>query len=82
MCAERFRPCIDLHNGCVKRLMGGTLRDVDSDTGRAGSSNANFTLTFLLEHYATMHKRDELPGSHIITLGIDNSDTARAALAA
>lgn len=26
-----FRPCIDLHNGLVKQIVGGTLNDNDSD---------------------------------------------------
>ena len=23
----RFRPCIDIHNGCVKQIVGGSLQD-------------------------------------------------------
>ncbi|MCI5138358.1 MAG: phosphoribosylformimino-5-aminoimidazole carboxamide ribotide isomerase, partial [Candidatus Electrothrix sp. AR1] len=28
----RFRPCIDLHNGKVKQIVGSTLSDSDSAT--------------------------------------------------
>ena len=30
----KFRPCIDLHNGKVKQIVGGTLRDDEGAAGR------------------------------------------------
>lgn len=70
-----FRPCIDLHDGRVKQIVGGSLRD-----GAAPATN------FVSEHgaayYAELYRDAGLRGGHVILLGPGNEDAARAALAA
>lgn len=71
-----FRPCIDLHDGVVKQIVGGTLRD----DGRA--PRTNFVAREPPAHFAALYRRDGLTGGHVIKLGPGNDDAARAALAA
>ena len=73
----KFRPCIDLHHGKVKQIVGGTLRD---DEGSAPAEN--FVSDLSAQHYAEMYRRDKLTGGHVIKLGPGNEEAARAALAA
>lgn len=73
----RFRPCIDLHNGCVKQIVGGMLRDDAQD-----EPETNFVADRPAEHFAELYRRDDLPGGHVIQLGPGNADAARRALAA
>ena len=71
----RFRPCIDLHQGRVKQIVGGSLRDGDDPvTNFVGAHDAAW--------YAARYREDQLTGGHVIQLGPGNIDTARAALAA
>lgn len=72
----RFRPCIDLHEGRVKQVVGGSF-----DRGDAGVLT-NFVSELPAEHYAGLYRRDGLGGGHIIQLGGGNEAAARAALAA
>ena len=69
-----FRPCIDLHEGRVKQIVGGTLGDSGLQT--------NFVSDKPAAWFAELYKRDELLGGHIIKLGPGNDAEARAALAA
>jgi phosphoribosylformimino-5-aminoimidazole carboxamide ribotide isomerase len=69
-----FRPCIDLHEGKVKQIVGGTL-------GEAGL-RTNFVSTQPAAWFAELYKRDGLTGGHVIQLGPGNETEARAALAA
>ena len=71
-----FRPCIDLHEGKVKQIVGGTLRD--SDPGM----RTNFVSPHPARWYAELYKRDGLTGGHVIMLGPGNEIAAREALAA
>lgn len=71
----RFRPCIDLHRGVVKQIVGGTLRD-------DGLPETNFTADRPAEWYAALYRRDNLAGGHVIQLGPGNAEAARAALEA
>ncbi len=71
-----FRPCIDLHQGVVKQIVGGSLRD----TG-AGPT-VNFTADRPASWYAEKYRDDGLDGGHVIKLGPGNDEAARAALAA
>lgn len=71
-----FRPCIDLHQGRVKQIIGSSLRD-DSE-----STVENFVSVQPPEYYAKMYRNDNLTGGHIIMLGSGNEDAARAALGA
>lgn len=70
-----FRPCIDLHEGRVKQIVGGTLVD-------GAAPRTNFVAEQGPEHYAEMYRRDGLDGGHVIKLGPGNDAAARAALAA
>ncbi len=72
----RFRPCIDLHNGCVKQIVGGTLTDDGT------SLHTNFVADHPAEWFAERYKQDGLRGGHVIKLGPGNDAAARAALAA
>ena len=71
-----FRPCIDLHDGKVKQIVGGSLRD----------DNAGLRTNFVAEKppgwFAELYRKDELVGGHVIKLGAGNEDAAREALAA
>jgi phosphoribosylformimino-5-aminoimidazole carboxamide ribotide isomerase len=71
-----FRPCIDLHEGKVKQIVGGTL-GVDPATLRT-----NFVSERPAEWYAALYKRDGLAGGHLIMLGPGNDEAARDGLAA
>jgi phosphoribosylformimino-5-aminoimidazole carboxamide ribotide isomerase len=72
-----FRPCIDLHNGKVKQIVGSSLSD---DPGRAPKTN--FETDLPSRYFAEMFRRDKLSGGHIIMLGPGNEAAAREALAA
>jgi phosphoribosylformimino-5-aminoimidazole carboxamide ribotide isomerase len=69
-----FRPCIDLHDGKVKQIVGGTL---DS-----GGLRTNFVSERSAAWYAELYRRDGLRGGHVIMLGPGNEQEARAALGA
>jgi phosphoribosylformimino-5-aminoimidazole carboxamide ribotide isomerase len=71
----RFRPCIDLHEGKVKQIVGGSL--TDSGTGL----RTNFVAEQPPEHFAGLFRADGLVGGHVIKLGPGNDAAARAALA-
>ena len=69
-----FRPCIDLHEGKVKQIVGGTLG--------ADGLRTNFVSEKSAAWFTELYKRDELNGGHVIQLGSGNEIEARAALAA
>jgi phosphoribosylformimino-5-aminoimidazole carboxamide ribotide isomerase len=69
-----FRPCIDLHEGKVKQIVGGTL---GVEPGRL---QTNYVSERPAAWYAELYKRDGLKGGHIIMLGAGNETEARAAL--
>jgi phosphoribosylformimino-5-aminoimidazole carboxamide ribotide isomerase len=69
-----FRPCIDLHEGRVKQIVGGTLGDSGLRT--------NFVSEKPAAWFADLYRRDNLTGGHVIMLGPGNEKEARAALAA
>lgn len=71
-----FRPCIDLHEGRVKQIVGGTL---ESEPGRL---RTNFVSDRPAAWYAELYRRDGLKGGHVILLGPGNEAQARSALAA
>lgn len=72
----KFRPCIDLHQGKVKQIVGGTLRD-DGPGPRE-----NFVASAGAGEFAAKFRADALTGGHIIKLGPGNDEAAREALAA
>ncbi|HEY2951518.1 MAG TPA: phosphoribosylformimino-5-aminoimidazole carboxamide ribotide isomerase, partial [Verrucomicrobiae bacterium] len=71
-----FRPCIDLHDGKVKQIVGGTLG------GDPTRLRTNFVSEMSGAWYADLYRRDGLTGGHIIQLGAGNEAAARAALLA
>jgi phosphoribosylformimino-5-aminoimidazole carboxamide ribotide isomerase len=71
-----FRPCIDLHNGKVKQIIGGTLTDDNSQV------QTNFESEHDSAYYAELYRKDGLRGGHVIMLGPGNREAARQALAA
>lgn len=73
----RFRPCIDLRNGRVVQIVGGTLNDHDHE-----ATKVNFESERSPAEFATMYKNDELTGGHVIALGPGNNEAAEQALAA
>jgi len=73
----RFRPCIDLHGGRVKQIVGGTL---DDDSPAAVVTN--FVADESPAHFAELYRRDGLTGGHVIMLGPGNDQAAEAALSA
>ena len=72
----KFRPCIDLHNGCVKQIVGGSL----SKDGVG--LKTNFESDQPASYYAEIYQKDNLQGGHLIKLGAGNDAAARQALAA
>ncbi len=58
----RFRPCIDIHNGKVKQIIGGSLRD------RGDSALENFVSERSAADFARFYHKDHLKGGHIILL--------------
>lgn len=71
----RFRPCIDLHAGKVKQIVGGTLSDAEP-----GATVTNFESGTPPSFYADLYWRDGLEGGHVIMLGSGNDGAAREAL--
>lgn len=71
----QFRPCIDLHDGKVKQIVGSSLNQ----------PNTEVIENFISEHdstyFAEMFKGDSLVGGHVIMLGSNNEDAALKALA-
>lgn len=57
-----FRPCIDIHNGKVKQIIGGTLRD-EGDQARE-----NFVSEQDSSFFASFYERHQIKGGHIILL--------------
>ena len=72
----KFRPCIDLHNGCVKQIVGGSL----SKDGVC--LKTNFESDRPASYYAEIYQKDNLQGGHVIKLGAGNDAAALQALAA
>jgi len=73
----KFRPCIDLHNGKVKQIVGSTL-----DDGSPEKLQTNFIADNPAAYFAELYRRDNLTGGHIIKLGPGNDEAAQQALAA
>ncbi|TQV99558.1 phosphoribosylformimino-5-aminoimidazole carboxamide ribotide isomerase, variant 2 [Cordyceps javanica] len=73
----RFRPCIDLHAGQVKQIVGGTL-----DSGNANKLQTNFVSEQPAAHYAQLYRDNALDGAHVIMLGPGNEEAAKQAIGA
>ena len=72
----QFRPCIDLHKGKVKQIVGSSLTDTDN------SAQVNFESDRLPEDFVSQYRNDNLRGGHVIKLGPGNDEAAEAALKA
>ena len=76
----RFRPCIDIHNGAVKQIVGGSLRD------EADQAVENYTAVQDADYFAHLYRKDGLKGGHVILLNPPSSEyyekTRRQALKA
>lgn len=70
----RFRPCIDLHAGQVKQIVGGTLTTSSHDL------KTNYISTLSANYYAELYKANDLRGGHVIMLGPGNDEAALEAL--
>ena len=64
----KFRPCIDIHNGKVKQIVGGSLKD------EGNRAITNFASEYDADFYAKMYKKDGLKGGHIILLNSMESE--------
>jgi phosphoribosylformimino-5-aminoimidazole carboxamide ribotide isomerase len=73
----RFRPCIDLHAGSVKQIVGGTL-----STSAPDVLKTNWTSEHPSAFYADLYKQNGLAGAHVIMLGPGNEQAAKEALKA
>lgn len=73
----RFRPCIDLHAGSVKQIVGGTLNTTTPDVLKT-----NWTSEHPSAFYADLYKHHALTGAHVIMLGPGNERAAQEALEA
>lgn len=69
-----FRPCIDLHDGQVKQIVGSTLGHQDQHVIE------NFVAEQDSAYFANMFKEDQLAGGHVIMLGSGNEEAALLAL--
>ncbi len=76
----KFRPCIDIHNGKVKQIVGSSLRDAGNE------ATENFVAQQDAAFFARLYQRDGVRGGHIILLNSKDSEyyeaTKEQALAA
>lgn len=63
-----FRPCIDIHNGKVKQIIGSSLKD------KGDVADDNFVSEKDAGFYADLYKRDDLKGAHVIILNSKDSE--------
>lgn len=76
----KFRPCIDIHNGSVKQIVGGSLKDAGDE------AQENFVSEQDAAFYAGLYRERGINGGHIILLNPPSSpfyeETKRQALSA
>lgn len=72
----KFRPCIDLHSGEVKQIVGGTL-STDISTLKT-----NHVSSLPASYFAHLYKEHALAGAHVIMLGPGNEKVTIEALEA
>lgn len=63
----RFRPCIDIHDGKVKQIVGGSLNDEKG-------AKENFVAEYDAAHFAYIYKENNLSGGHVIILNKIGTD--------
>ena len=64
----KFRPCIDIHNGKVKQIVGGSLKDENNQ------AKENFVSQVDSTYYANLYKANNIKGGHIILLNTKDSE--------
>ena len=64
----KFRPCIDIHNGKVKQIVGGSLKDAGDQ------AKENFVAEQDAAFYAKLYKKAGLKGGHVILLNSVGSE--------
>lgn len=64
----KFRPCIDIHNGKVKQIVGGSLKD------EGNQAITNFASEYGADFYAKKYKGDGIRGGHVILLNPKTSE--------
>ena len=64
----KFRPCIDIHNGKVKQIVGSSLKD------EGNQAKENFVADMDAGEYASLYKKHALFGGHIILLNKEGSE--------
>ncbi len=72
MAITKFRPCIDLHEGKVKQIVGGSLTE--------DGAVENFVAEEGPAHFSSLFRQDQLMGGHVIQLGPGNRVAAQEAL--
>lgn len=63
-----FRPCIDIHNGKVKQIVGGSLRDAGDQ------AEENFVSDMEAAGFARLYREKGLRGGHVILLNAKDSE--------
>ena len=64
----RLRPCIDIHNGVVKQIVGSSLND------EKGTADENFVSVHDAAYYAGIYRERSLSGGHVIVLNRKDSE--------
>jgi len=72
----RFRPCIDIHAGQVKQIVGGTLKDTNEGL------QTNHVSTYSASYFGELYRKHDVRGAHVIMLGPGNTEAAQEALQA
>ena len=65
----KIRPCIDIHGGRVKQIVGGTIR-------QSGKVKENYVSDREASHYASLYREKKMDGGHIILLDSAAADPA------
>ena len=73
----KFRPCIDLHQGKVVQIVGGSLQENDQS-----QLQINFSSERSASEYAELYQKDDLVGGHVVSLGSGNKEVVLDALRA
>ena len=68
----KFRPCIDIHNGKVKQIVGGSLKDAGDQ------ARENFVAEQDAAFYAELYKKAGIVGGHVILLNSQDSPNYEA----
>ena len=76
--AVQFRPCIDIHQGRVKQIVGGTLKDSEDGEASSETPETNFETETSSAEFAEMYRRDGIRGGHVIMLSRDDATTEAA----